>query len=129
MAHNEGDPCPHCGIGHLRVHTVKKIRKDPSGFASHRTWMCDRCGETTRDIVLGIIDNVTITDKLSGSKTRQYYKKNPKLAAISGCIWFVSSIIGYVIGSVVGLVVGLTLGGLNFVIPPYITKVRETEKF
>jgi hypothetical protein len=62
MSRNEGDPCPHCENGHLTVHPDREIREDPSGFASHRTWVCDTCGRTTRDLVRGINDNVTITE-------------------------------------------------------------------
>ena len=64
MSRKEGDLCPHCKEGRLTVHPDREVRKEEGGSASHRTWLCDKCGKTCRDFVREIIENVNISDKL-----------------------------------------------------------------
>ena len=61
MSRKQGDPCPTCKDGILSVHPDTMI----SDNESHRTWLCDKCGCTCKDLgktineTLGMSENVS----------------------------------------------------------------------
>jgi endogenous inhibitor of DNA gyrase (YacG/DUF329 family) len=88
---------------------------------------CPNCGSKSRQVSVVIEETVTLSDSVKVSKTRHYYEKNKKISIILVIIWLASSILGYQISGILGLVVGILLGGLAFVVPSAVTKVKEIE--
>jgi len=69
MSRKEGDLCPFCEKGHLTVDSDRLIRTDEGGSsASHRTWLCDTCGKTSKDHVRGIIENIDTSEQVDAKK-------------------------------------------------------------
>lgn len=72
MSRKQGDPCPHCKIGKLSVHPDRMI----ADGASHRTWLCDKCGKTCKDHMREIFENVNISETVSSKLTKEKSKVN-----------------------------------------------------
>lgn len=68
MSRKEGDLCPHCEEGHLTVDPDREIREEKGGFASHRTWLCDKCGEKCKDLVRGINETANVSETVKATK-------------------------------------------------------------
>ena len=70
MPRKLGDPCPYCKVGKLTVHPERKISENPDGSSEdHRTWLCDKCEETTRDFSIGLVDKINISDSIKKQKS------------------------------------------------------------
>ena len=69
MSREFGDPCPHCKVGKLTVHPDREEYENPDGGSGgHRTWLCDKCGKTSRDFSRGLVDKISISDSVKTQK-------------------------------------------------------------
>lgn len=91
---------------------------------------CPRCGRTGRRINVTINEPpIRVTDRISISRTRQYYEKNPKLTGVLIAIWLGGIIVGYFVGGTLGGFFGGLIGSIAFVLPPSTTRVIQRDNF
>jgi len=75
MSRKQGDLCPHCKEGHLTVHPDREIREDKLGTASHKTWLCDKCGKTCKDFERGVTEAIVTSEHVVAKIQKEESRK------------------------------------------------------
>lgn len=79
------------------------------------------------DYKLEFKEHIKVSDSLSLSSTKKYYKKHPFLFIVSIIIIVGTSLIGFIIDGAVGVVIGFIISILVFLfLPPASEKIIET---
>ena len=96
---------------------------------------CPSCGSERRNYSAAASRPIGITAKARFSATtrKEFYETNRKTKYLVIALCFISPAIGLivglflagVVGLILGFVIGLLTGGLSYILPPAVTRVRE----
>ncbi len=87
---------------------------------------CPNCDRKGKIVSATFKESITIKDFIKLKHVHEYYKKNIKIKWLVTTITVSSPFIGLWIGGWIGAVVGLIIGLITLLIPPSVTKIRET---
>jgi hypothetical protein len=92
----------------------------------NHTGRCPKCGSEKQSIFVSVGNKIGLSQSVGWQSRREFYEKNPKVAAVVWFIAIVAPFAGYFGGDGWGVVVGLLCSALTLYLGPIVsTKVRD----